>query len=139
MWLAGPENRLVAHARFGSVDHSSAHDIHDEQGERQAEAHSDSEQDGAGWIGCSRLNAGCHGIDYIVEDGSPDVAGKRLHGIETQSSRGERCDCLACGRGLAIRLMECRGGNGCGGQDERYNGSGLVREHPERIVLAVCR
>ena len=35
--------------------------------------------------------------------------------------------------------MECRGGNGCGSQDERYNGGGLVRERPERIVLAVCR
>ena len=138
-WLAGPEDCLVAHARFGSGDHSSAHDIHDEQGKRQTEAHSDSEQNGAGWIGRPRLNADCHGIDCIVEDGSPDIAAKRLYGIETQRSRGERCDCLSCGRGLAMRLMECRGGNGCGGQDERYNGGGLVRERPKRIVLAVCR
>ena len=96
-WLAGPEGRLAVNLGLDGVDHSSAPDIHDEQGKRQAETHNDSEQDGAGWIGCSRLNAGCHGIDCIVEDGPPDIAGERLHGIETQCSRGERCDCLVCG------------------------------------------
>ena len=122
-WLAGPEECLAVHVSLDGGDHCSADGVHDEQSERQAEAHNDSEQDGAGWIGRSRLDAGCHGIDCIVEDGPPNIAGKRLHGVEAERSSGERCDCFIYGWGFVARLVECRSGNGRGGQDERYNGS----------------
>lgn len=36
------------------VDHGPAHDIHEEQGKREAKAHKDSEQNGSGWAGLSR-------------------------------------------------------------------------------------
>lgn len=67
-------------------DYGPAHDIHEEQGKREAKAHKDSEQNGGGWTGLSRLDACRHGVDRFVEDGSPDVAGERLYGVESERS-----------------------------------------------------
>lgn len=92
--LAEPEGLLAVHVSLDGVDYGSANDIHDEQDEREAKAHKDTEQDGTGWIGCPRLDAGCHGVDCIVKDRAPNIASKRLHGIEAERPRGERRDCL---------------------------------------------
>ena len=84
------------------------------------------EQNGAGWMGLSRLDACRHGVDCFVKDGSPDIASKRLYGVESERSCGEGHDCLVCSWDFVARLMERCGGNGCGGQDKGYDGSGLV-------------
>lgn len=105
------------------ADHGPANDIHEEQGKREAKAHKDPVQNGGGWTGLSRLDACRHGVDCFVKDGSPDVAGKRLYGVESERSCGERHDCLVCNWDFVARLMERCGGNGCGGQDEGYDGS----------------
>lgn len=105
------------------VDHGSANDIHEEQGKREAKAHKDSEQNGGGWMGVSRLDACRHGVDHIVKDGTPDVAGKRLYGVESERAGGEGGDYLVCSWDFVARLMERCGGNGCSGQDKGYDGS----------------
>ena len=64
-----------------------------------------------------------HGVDCFVKDGSLDVAGKRLYGVESERSSGERRDCLVCSWDFVARLMERCGGNGFGGQDKGYDGS----------------
>lgn len=97
------------------LDYGPACDIHEEQGKREAKAHKDSEQNSGGWTGFSRLDARRHGVDCIVEDGPPDVAGKRLYGVESERSCGESHDCLVYSWDFVALLMERRGGNGCGG------------------------
>lgn len=121
------------------LDYGPAYDIRQEQGKREAKAHKDSEQNGGGWTGLSCLDTCRHGVDRFVEDGPPDIAGKRLHGVESERSCGEGHDCLVCSSDFVARLMERCGGNGCGGQDKGYDGSGLVGGLPERVVLAICR
>ena len=105
------------------LDYGPAYDIHEEQGKCEAKAHKDSEQNGGGWTGLSRLDACRHGVDCFVKDGSPDIAGKRLYGVESKRSCGKRHDCLVCSWDFVARLMERCGGNGCGGQDKGYDGS----------------
>ena len=105
------------------LDCGPAYDIHEEQGKCEAKAHKDSEQNGGGWTGLSRLDACRHGVDCFVKDGSPDIAGKRLYGVESKRSCGKRHDCLVCSWDFLARLMERCDGNGCGGQDKGYDGS----------------
>lgn len=42
------------------LDCGPAYDIHEEQGKCEAKAHKDSEQNGGGWTGLSRLDACRH-------------------------------------------------------------------------------